>query len=120
MKQHTVLIADDRVQARNGLRALLSTIPNVIVIGEAKNGQEAVQLAEIYQPDVILMDVKMPEMNGLEATMRIKTQCPKIRIVILTVYAAFRKEALEVGADSFLVKGCPDEMLMEAIIGQTE
>ncbi len=120
MKQHTVLIADDRSQARSGLRTLLATIPDVVVIGEAKSGQEAVHWAETYQPDVILMDVRMPEMDGLEATRCIKAQWPNIRVVVLTVHAAYRQEALAVGADYFLVKGCPNEVLMEAILGKAK
>ena len=69
-----VLIADDRAQARVGLRSLLSTASQVKVIGEARNGQEAVHLVEELQPDVVLMDAKMPKMDGLEATRLIKQQ----------------------------------------------
>ena len=110
-----LLIADDRPQSRDGLRALLATWPEVDVVGEAADGREAVGLAEKLRPDVVLMDVRMPVMNGLEAARAIKSRWPKVRIVVLTVYADYRADALSVGADAFMVKGCPTEQLLAAI-----
>ena len=110
-----VLIADDRAQARDGLRTLLSTESQVAVIGEAANGQEAVHLVEELQPDVVLMDAKMPVMDGLEATRRVKERWPEIKVVVLTMHRAYWASALAAGADVFLIKGCPVEDLLEAI-----
>jgi DNA-binding NarL/FixJ family response regulator len=110
-----VLIVDDRRRSRCGLRVLLATYPEVNVVGEAVNGREAVQLVSERQPDVVLMDVRMPIMDGLEATRLIKRKCPDVKVVVLTMYDTHRSEALAAGADSFLLKGCPSGDLLDAI-----
>jgi DNA-binding NarL/FixJ family response regulator len=115
-----VLIADDRAQARDGLRSLLSTAPQVKVIGEARNGQEAVHLVEKLQPDVVLMDANMPEMDGLEATRLIKQQWPGVKVIMLTMHRAYWSSGLAAGADVFLMKGCPVEDLLEAILADED
>jgi DNA-binding NarL/FixJ family response regulator len=117
-REHRIrlLIADDAPRSRHGLRALLATWPEVEVIGEAADGREAVRLLGEYQPDVVLMDARMPVMDGLEATRLIKNRWPGIKVVVLTLYPVFRAEALAAGADAFLVKGCPAEELLEAIL----
>jgi DNA-binding NarL/FixJ family response regulator len=118
MDRHKVLIADDRAQARAGLRALLATAPQVKVVGEAGDGQEAVRLVEQLRPDVVLMDSKMPVVDGLEATRLVKGRWPGVKVIVLTVVAAHRARALAAGADAFLVKGCPAEELLAAILGE--
>jgi DNA-binding NarL/FixJ family response regulator len=110
-----ILIADDQRPARKGLHALLSLCPQVEVIGEAVNGQDAVNLVAEQRPDVVLMDMRMPVMDGLEATRRIKSQTPGVRVVMLTLHAEYEAEALAAGADAFLVKGGPSEGLWTAI-----
>jgi DNA-binding NarL/FixJ family response regulator len=110
-----VLIADDGTPSRNGLRALLASLPAVEVVREASDGQEAIRLIEDAQPDVVLMDVRMPELDGLRATRLIKRRWPWVRVVVLTLYATYLAEALAAGADSFLVKGCPTEELVNAL-----
>jgi DNA-binding NarL/FixJ family response regulator len=121
MKQPVqVLIADDRSQARDGLRSLLSTAPQVNVIGEASNGQEAVRLVEKLQPDVVLMDAKMPEMDGLEATRLIKQRWPGVKVIMLTMHLAYRSNGLAAGADVFLMKGCLVKDLLEAILADED
>jgi DNA-binding NarL/FixJ family response regulator len=111
-----VLIADDRARSRRGLRALLATQPGIDIVGEASDGREAVQLVEESRPDAVLMDAKMPAMDGLAATRLIKERWPEVRVVVLTMYGAHRADALASGADAFLVKGCPADELLEAIL----
>jgi len=115
-----LLIADDRLPSRDGLRALAATWPWVEVAGEAGDGGEAVRQVEACCPDVVLMDIRMPVMDGLAATRIIKERWPQIRVVMLTMYPVYHTEALSAGADAFLVKGCPTEDLLRAIIGPGE
>jgi DNA-binding NarL/FixJ family response regulator len=110
-----VLIADDRPHSRRGLRAVLDLRSEIVVIGEAEDGREAIRLVEELRPDVVLMDVKMPVLDGLEATRCIKEQWPEVRVVVLTIHPAYRAEALAIGADAFLVKGGPARDLRKAI-----
>jgi DNA-binding NarL/FixJ family response regulator len=115
-----VLIADDRPHSRDALRALAATWPKVEVVGEAGDGREAVQLVEACRPDVALMDVRMPVMDGLAATRLIKERWPQVKVVILTMYPMHHKEALSAGADAFLVKGCSTDELLAAICDPVE
>jgi DNA-binding NarL/FixJ family response regulator len=114
-----VLIADDRPHSRDGLRALAATWPKVEVVGEASDGREAVRLAEAVRPDVVLMDVRMPALDGLAATRLIKERWPQVRVVILTMYPLPRADALSAGADACLVKGCATEELLAAVYGSS-
>ena len=117
MEQPTrVLIADDGLRARRALRAVLALEPGIEVIGEATDGPEAVRLVEELGPDVVLMDAKMPVMDGLEATQLIKERWPEVRVVVLTIHPGYRAEALAAGADAFLIKGCSAKDLSEAIL----
>ncbi|MCJ7810679.1 MAG: response regulator transcription factor [Dehalococcoidia bacterium] len=100
---------------RQGLQALLALWPDVECVGEAADGQEAVKLVAEQRPDAVLMDIRMRGMDGLEATRRIKSQWPEVRVIILTLRAEYEDEALAAGADAFLVKGGPPEALREAI-----
>jgi len=116
MKQRIrVLIADDHLHSRCGLRVLLATSPEVEVVGEAADGQEALHLVNEYQPDVVLMDIRMPVLDGLEATRIIKNKWPEVKVILLTMRAAYKADALATGADGFLLKGCPTEYLLQAI-----
>jgi DNA-binding NarL/FixJ family response regulator len=112
-----VLIADDRSRSRKGLRALLSTNAQLEVVGEAPNGKKAVVLAADLRPDVILMDVRMPVMSGVDATRMIKDRWPEIRVIVLSMYRRHQDEAEDAGADFFFEKGCPPQDLIEAILG---
>ena len=116
IEQCRVLIADDNVRARSGLRALLALRPVIEVVGEVADGGEAVQMVRDGQPDVVLMDVRMPQMDGLEATRQVKGRWPQVRVVVVSMYASHRAEALAAGADAFLVKGGPAGELLAAIL----
>jgi DNA-binding NarL/FixJ family response regulator len=118
--QTRVLIADDRPRSRSGLRAVLALRPEIEIVGEAADGQEAVRLVAECRPDVVLMDARMPVMDGVDATRLIKERWPQIRVILLTMYPTYREDALDAGADAFLVKGCPPEQLLAAITGQSE
>jgi len=100
-----VLIVDDDRASREGLRELFELRPNINVIGEAKDGEEAVAMVGSLHPDLVVMDVQMPRMDGLEATRQIKQCTPAIRVILLTMYREYRTAALRSGADAFLVKG---------------
>ncbi len=115
-----VLIAEDRPRSRRGLRALLTTYPGIEVVGEAGDGREAVRLVKQYRPDAVVMDAKMPMMDGLTATSLIKRRWPETRVIVLTMYSARRADALGCGADEFLVKGCPPQELLDAILDREE
>jgi DNA-binding NarL/FixJ family response regulator len=111
-----VLIVDDQPSARTGLKAVLAFYPEILVVGEAGNGQEAVQRVAEQQPHVVVMDLQMPGMDGVEATRLIKTRWPAIKVIVLTVQMTRRGEALAAGADTFLLKGNGPEALQNAIL----
>jgi DNA-binding NarL/FixJ family response regulator len=115
MMQCRVLIADDHPRSRHGLRVVLDLRPEIVVVGEAEDGREVVQLVGELDPDLVLMDGRMPVMSGLEATRLIKAQWPEVRIVVLTIDAGSQGEALAAGADAFLVKGCSAEEILELV-----
>ena len=112
-----VLIADDHAIVRKGIRALLATEADIEVVGEAADGKEAVEKAERLHPDVILMDLVMPGMDGIEATRRITTRQPETRILVLTSFAEDEKvfPALKAGALGYLLKDAGPEELVRAI-----
>lgn len=112
-----VLIVDDHAIVRKGIRALLSESGGFEIVGEVADGQEAVVAAATTQPDVILMDLLMPGMDGIEATRRITSQRPEARILVLTSFAADNKlfPAIKAGALGYLLKDSTPEDLMRAI-----
>ena len=115
-----VLIADDSVRARAGLRTLLVTEPDVAVVGEAINGQEAVRFVEERRPDIVLLDLQMPIMDGVQATRLIKQCWPDVTIVVVTMHAAEQATALAAGADAFVIKGdAPERLLAVLRVGYT-
>ena len=118
MKRCRVLIADDNVRARFGLRVLLALRPEIEVVGEAADGLEAADLLRNRQADVVLMDTRMPLLDGLGATRQVKAYWPQIRIILTSIVASHRAEALDAGADMFLLKGSPTEELLAAILGR--
>ncbi len=117
MKKIRVMIADDHVIVREGLRVLLESQPDIEVVGEATNGEDAVKKAREAKPDIILMDITMPVMNGLEATHQIKQSNPEIRILALTMHEGdeYFFKVLEAGASGYFVKGGSSNELVAAI-----
>jgi len=112
-----VLLADDHAVVRSGLRALLSGEPDVQVVGEASTGREAVAKAEALRPDVAVMDISMPDMDGLEATRAIRQRGLPTQVVVLTVHAddEYLLRALDAGACGYVVKSASDTDLLQAI-----
>ncbi|MEW6405387.1 MAG: response regulator transcription factor [Chloroflexota bacterium] len=117
-----VLIVDDVVNVRCDLRTALTLSDELEIIGEAANGLEAVELTESLKPDVVLMDLEMPVLDGYEATRQIKTRFPSCRVIALTVhdYESARAEAQLSGVDAFLVKGVSVESIVQSISKQKE
>ncbi len=115
MQKIRVLIVDDCSIARDGIRSILKAFPDMEVVGEAANGLEAIAQAEPLQPTVVLMDVQMPEMDGIEAIGPIKQRTPKIKILVLTVHSSYQGRALAAGADGCLMKDCTRQELVQEI-----
>jgi len=119
MENNTIhlLITDDSQAALTGLKALLKGVPDVQLVGEASGGRESIRLAERTQPDVILMDLHMPEVNGIEATRQIVNTSPHIAVLVLTMYddddSVFA--AMQAGARGYLLKGASKKEMLRAI-----
>lgn len=112
-----ILIADDHTIVRSGVRLLLEAEPDMVVVGEALNGKQAVELAEQLSPTLILMDISMPELDGLEATRQIKERWPDIQILVLTMHRSdeYFFEVLKAGASGYILKAANTEELVHAV-----
>ena len=112
-----ILLADDHVLVRQGFKMILSAQPDMQIVGEAANGREAVEAGEKLQPDVVLMDVTMPELNGIEATRRLVTASPRTRVLALSMHkdAVYVREILRAGARGYLLKDSADADLIAAV-----
>ena len=113
----TVLLADDHRVVRAGLKAVLGGAPDISVVSEASNGREAVALAERMKPDVLVMDLSMPELDGIAATRELATKGLPTRVLVLTMHAedAYLVQALEAGAAGYLLKSAADRELVDAV-----
>jgi two-component system response regulator NreC len=122
MKKLRILLADDHIVMRTGLRVLLERQPNLEVVGEAENGRDSIQLAASLRPDVVVMDVGMPVLNGIEATKTIVTEDPNIAVVILSMHAdeSYVMRALKAGARGYLLKDSAPADLLGAIQAVTQ
>jgi two-component system response regulator NreC len=117
MKKIRVLLADDHKIIRDGLRLLINAQPDLRVVGEAGNGSEALRQARELKPDVVVMDLSMPELNGLQATERLKAEWPAIKVVALTVHedASYLHQLCKVGASGYVLKLSAGDKLIQAI-----
>ena len=117
MNQIRVLLADDHKLVRAGIRSLLERLPELEVVAEASDGREAIELVEKLEPQIVLMDLAMPEVNGLEATQHLTRTFPKVRVIILSIYSDEEHvyQALRAGAAGYLMKGAATEELELAI-----
>jgi DNA-binding NarL/FixJ family response regulator len=120
-----ILLADDHTLVRAGIRALLAQLPGVEVVGEAGDGREALALVKAHRPDVLLMDIAMAGMSGLEAAAQVKKECPGVKVIMLSMHAneEYVMRALLVGATGYLLKDAAsvelDLALKAAVAGQT-
>src|SRR6202167_4650327 len=112
-----ILLADDHIMVRDGLRALLDRQQGLVIVADASDGRECIQLAEEHSPDVVMMDVAMPKMNGIEATRRILASNPSIAVVMLSMHQdeSYVLQSLNAGAKGYLLKDSPREDVLEAI-----
>ena len=117
MKRIRILLADDHAVVRQGFKMILSEQPDMEIVGEAGNGREAVELAESLKPDIVVMDVAMPELNGIEATRRLATSVPHARVVALSMHkdSVYVRETLRAGARGYLLKDSVAGDLVSAI-----
>lgn len=117
-----VLICDDQALIRDGLEMLLRLERDIEVVGQAQDGAEAVELVAKYQPDLVLMDLKMPGMNGIEATRQIRTHHPAVKVLVLTTYDddEWVFDAIRAGASGYLLKDTPRTDVLKAVRGTVE
>jgi DNA-binding NarL/FixJ family response regulator len=115
----SVLICDDQDVIREGLQAMLKSAPDIRVVGTAADGMEAIEKAAALRPDVVLMDLKMPVMSGVQATRRLHDDHPNLRVLVLTTYDAdeWVFDAIRAGASGYLLKDTPAEQIIDAIRG---
>jgi two-component system, NarL family, response regulator NreC len=112
-----VLVADDHGVVRKGLQFLLQTDPSIEVVGEASDGREAVRLTEVLSPDVVVMDITMPQLNGIDATSQIVKRDPNVGVIMLSMHCdeTFLVRALAAGAQGYLLKDCAEADLLQAV-----
>lgn len=112
-----VVLADDHAVVRKGIREFLEASPNITVVAEASNGREALEAVEEHQPDVAVLDIQMPEASGIEATRRIKTRFPDVRVLILTAYDddPYVFALVQAGASGYVLKTAGGDEIVEAV-----
>ena len=117
MKRIRILLADDHAVVRHGFKMILSAQVDMEIVGEAGNGREAVQLSEELRPDIVVMDVAMPELNGIEATRRLAASVPHSRVIALSMHkdSVYVREILRAGARGYLLKDSPAGDLVSAV-----
>jgi len=125
MNKLRIILAEDHETIRDGLKLLVNSRSDMEVVGEADNGRTALQLVEEFSPDVVVMDISMPELNGLQATKKLKDKSPQVKVLILTRHSepGYLQELLQAGASGYVLKQSKSEELIRAILtvaaGQT-
>jgi two-component system response regulator NreC len=117
MEKLRVLLVDDHTVVRHGLRRILASDEQIEIVGEAGDGRAAVEVAQRVQPDVVVMDVALPELNGIEATRQLAKRAPNVRVLMLTMHAddVYVRQALKAGARGYLLKDSEDLDLIKAV-----
>ena len=115
MKMIRILLVDDHSVVRNGLGQMLDLEEDIKVVGEASNSEEALQMINIISPDIILMDIKMPGMDGVRLTKEIKERLPSCKIIMFTLHGDYLTQAIEAGASGYLLKDIKREALTNSI-----
>jgi len=117
MEKLRVFLTDDHPVVRAGLKALVNSQPDMIVVGEAGDGQVAVDQIQVLLPDVAVMDISMPNLNGVQATQQLKQVCPKVKVIALTVHEdrSYLRQVLEAGASGFVLKRAAADELIRAL-----
>jgi two-component system, NarL family, response regulator NreC len=117
MSKLRIFLAEDHETIRDGLKLIVNSQPDMEIIGEADNGRAAVQLAQQLLPDVVVMDVSMPELNGLQATKKLKQKCPQVKVLALTRHTddGYLQQLLQAGASGYVLKQSKSEELLRAI-----
>ena len=118
----TILLADDHNIMRKGLRSLLEKIEDFHVVAESEDGRNTVRLCKQLNPDIVIMDISMPDLNGIDATIQIREACPESKVIALSIHSdqRFVKQMLKAGASGYLLKDCAFEELEQAIRTATE
>ena len=110
-----LVLVDDHMVLRDGLRRIFEQEPDLEVVGEAEDGARALVLVAQVRPDVVLMDVRMPGMDGIEATRRLRSLHPRVRVLVLSAYPEFTRDALQAGAAGYLLKSASTQQLVAAV-----
>lgn len=112
-----VLSVDDHPRMREGIALVINSHPNMLMVAQASNGREAIELFRVYKPDVTLMDLRLPDMSGIDTALAIRKEFPEARIIILTTFDSDtdQQRALAAGASAFLLKSAPPGKLLERI-----